>query len=231
MWDGRHVNTFYTVMSNMLITLCSGSRVGCWVNGESSQATRLPLQASTFFAALALAIMTTSASAAPARIVAYGDSGVAGKGVSPNESYPAQLERMLRDKGHEVTVTNLGVNGRTSQDAVANLETVPRNTDVAIVQFGINDVKHGMPLAEVQKNIDTVVARLRERGAGVLVVGSGTVDLSQVAAKRGALYVNWGGLPDARYHVPGDPNGHFNAAGLRVMAERMLPAVEKLLRK
>jgi len=41
--------------------------------------------------------------------------------------------------------------------------------------------------------------------------------------------VTWGGLPGAQYHVPGDPQNHFNAAGLGVMASRMLPAVEKLL--
>jgi hypothetical protein len=30
-------------------------------------------------------------------------------------------------------------------------------------------------------------------------------------------------------HVPGDANNHFNAAGLEVMASRMLPEVEKLI--
>jgi acyl-CoA thioesterase-1 len=76
--------------------------------------------------------------AAPIRIVAYGDSGVAGKGVSKNEAYPAQLEGMLRKKGLDVSVTNAGVNGRTSSDALTNLDaSVPAGTAIVIVQFGV----------------------------------------------------------------------------------------------
>jgi acyl-CoA thioesterase-1 len=162
--------------------------------------------------------------------VAYGDSGVAGKGVPKDEAYPAQLEGMLRKKGLDVSVTNAGVNGRTSSDALTNLDAaVPAGTAVVIVQFGVNDVKHGVAPEVVRKNLDTVVGRLKQRGAGVLVVGSPALDLSGVAAAHGALYVRWGGLPDPRYHVPGDPNNHFNAAGLEVMASRMLPEVEKLI--
>jgi acyl-CoA thioesterase-1 len=168
--------------------------------------------------------------AVPIRIVAYGDSGVAGKGVPKNEAYPAQLEGMLRKKGFEVSVINAGVNGRTSSDALTDLDAaVPASTAIVIVQFGVNDVRHGVASEVVRKNMDAVVGRLRQRGAGVLVVGTPALDLSGVAAAHGALYVRWGGLSDPRYHVPGDPNNHFNAAGLEVMASRMLPEVEKLI--
>jgi acyl-CoA thioesterase-1 len=171
-----------------------------------------------------------TAPAATTRVVVYGDSGVAGKGVSPDQAYPAQLERMLRKKGHDVTVTNAGANGRTSADAVANLDaSVPTNANVVIVQFGINDIKHGIDAARVRSNMDQVVSRLRARGAGVLVVGYPSADLSSVASAHGALYAQWGGLPDPKYHVPNDPNHHFNAAGLAVMASRMLPSVERLI--
>ena len=175
-------------------------------------------------------VLPIAMQAAPIHIVAYGDSGVAGKGVPAQDAYPAQLERMLRSKGYDVSVSNAGVNGRTSTDAVANLDSVPSSAKVVIVQFGVNDVKHGIAPAVVRKNIETVVAKLRARGAAVLVVGYPAVDLSGVAASHGALYVTWGGLPGAQYHVPGDPQNHFNAAGLRVMAERMVPALEKLIR-
>lgn len=76
--------------------------------------------------------------AGPIRIVAYGDSGVAGKGVPKNETYPAQLEGMLRKKSFDVSVTNAGVNGRTSSNALTNLDAaVPAGTAIVIVQFGV----------------------------------------------------------------------------------------------
>ena len=174
--------------------------------------------------------LVAMASAAPISIVAYGDSGVAGKGVPKEEAYPAQLQRMLRQKGYDATVTNAGVNGRTSADALADLSaSVPSSTRIAIVQFGVNDAKRGIDSTQIRRNMDQVVSRLRARGVGVVVVGYAAADLSGIASSHGALYVKWGGLPDPKYHVPGDPNNHFNAAGLEVMASRILPAVERLI--
>jgi acyl-CoA thioesterase-1 len=169
-------------------------------------------------------------SAAPIHIVVYGDSGAAGKGVPRDQAYPAQLERMLHQKGFDVSVTNAGVNGHTSADAVANLDaSVPANTNIVILQFGVNDVKHGIAPSQVRSNMEQVLTRLRAKGIGVLVVGYPAVDLAGVASSHGALYVQWGGLPDPKYHVRSDPQNHFNAAGLEVMASRMLPAIEKLI--
>lgn len=167
-------------------------------------------------------------SAAATHVIVYGDSGVYGKGVSREEAYPAQLQRMLRQKGYDVTVTNAGENGRTTADAVANVGSIGK-ADVVVVQFGVNDAKHGVPAATIRQNMDAVVSKLKERGAAVVVVGYPAADLSGVASAHGAPYVTWGGLPGAQYHVPGDPQNHFNAAGLQVMASRILPAVERAL--
>jgi acyl-CoA thioesterase-1 len=166
--------------------------------------------------------------AAPIHIVAYGDSGVYGKGVARNETYPAQLEGMLRQKGYGVTVINAGVNGRTSSDAVAGVDALG-GADVVIVQFGVNDAKHGVSLATIRKNIETVVSKLKQRGTAVLVVSYPSADSCGVASSEGVPCVRWGGLPAAQFHVPGDPQNHFNAAGLQVMASRMLPPLEKLI--
>lgn len=165
-----------------------------------------------------------SVSPAATHIVVYGDSGVYGKGVSREEAYPAQLQRMLRQKGYDVTVTNAGQNGATSADALANIGSVGK-ADVVVVQFGVNDAKHNISVLTTRRNMDAVVFKLKERGAAVVVVGCRDADLSRVASARGAPYVMWGGLPGPQYHIPADPQYHFNAAGLQVMASRILPAV------
>jgi hypothetical protein len=47
---------------------------------------------------------------------------------------------------------------------------------------------------------------------------------------KGAPCVKWGGrAPDTQYVVPGDPQQHLNAAGLHVLALKILPVLEKLL--
>ena len=130
---------------------------------------RNPQIALILSSSLLVVAATQLAVAAPMHIVAYGDSGVYGKGVARNETYPAQLETMLRQKGYDVTVTNDGVNGRTSEEAVANVGSVGR-ADVVIVQVGVNDAKHGVPAATIRKNVDTVIEKLKANGAAVLVV-------------------------------------------------------------
>ncbi len=177
---------------------------------------------------IAFAVSILTAQAGPSRIVAYGDSGVYGKGVARSETYPAQLEAMLRQKGYDVTVNNDGVNGRTTEDAVTNVGSVGK-ADVVIVQVGVNDAKHGVPVETIRRNIATVIEKLKANGAAVLVVSYPSANVCDVASSKGAPCVTWGGLPAAQYHVPGDPQNHFNAAGLHVMASRMLPALEKLL--
>jgi acyl-CoA thioesterase-1 len=166
---------------------------------------------------------------APIHVVVYGDSGVYGKGVARNETYPAQLEAMLRQKGYDVAVKNDGVNGLTTDEAVANVDSIGK-ADVVIIQVGVNDAKHGVPIATIRKNVEAMIEKLKAQGAGVLVVSYPSANVCNVASSQGASCVMWGGLPAAQYHVPGDPQNHFNAAGLRVMASRMLPALEKLLR-
>jgi lysophospholipase L1-like esterase len=120
------------------------------------------------------------------------------------------------------------VNGRTTEDAVANVGSVGK-ADVVIVQVGVNDAKHGVPAGTIRKNVATVIEKLKATGAAVLVVSHPSANVCDVASSQGAPCVVWGGLPGPQYHVPGDPQNHFNAAGLHIMAERMLPAVEKLL--
>jgi acyl-CoA thioesterase-1 len=143
---------------------------------------------------LCISVATMAATAAPIQIVAYGDSGVYGKGVARNETYPAQLESMLRQKGYAVNVINDGENGRTSSDAVANLGRVGK-ADVVIVQFGVNDAKHGVAIETIRKNVETVVTRLKANGAAVLVVSYPSANVCEVASAHNAPCVMWGDCP------------------------------------
>ncbi|HST29411.1 MAG TPA: GDSL-type esterase/lipase family protein [Chthoniobacterales bacterium] len=167
--------------------------------------------------------------AAPMRVVAFGDSGVYGYGVARNETYPAQLEAMLRQKGYEVTVINHGVNGMTSANAVAYVGNVGQ-ADVVIVQVGVNDAKQHVPPGTIRQNVGWVIDKLKANGARVLVVSNPLADLCDVASSKGAPCVKWGGrAPDTQYVVPGDRQQHFNAAGLHILALKILPVLEKLL--
>jgi len=77
------------------------------------------------------------------RIVALGGSTTYGHGLAEAESWPRQLERILRDDYGEaqVEVVNLGSPGYFSLDSVVNLATrgLAHEPDLIIVYHGIND--------------------------------------------------------------------------------------------
>jgi lysophospholipase L1-like esterase len=103
---------------------------------------------------------------------------------------------------------------------------VDPGTDLAIVEFGINDRRAGASVAQVRTRIVEIVRALRARGIQVLVVGTGGLDFSELAAANGAAYVAWK-LPRHRYRAR--DGAHFNADGYRILVEHMLPQVEALL--
>lgn len=79
------------------------------------------------------------------RIVALGGSTTYSTGTGPQDSYPAQLERILREDYDyaNVEVINGGIPGYTSWDTLVNylLRVVELEPDLLIVYDGINDVR------------------------------------------------------------------------------------------
>ncbi len=88
--------------------------------------------------------MTPIAEAAPAAnervVLAFGDSLTAGYRLKPNESFPAQLEAMLRAEGLKVRVHNAGVSGDTTTGGKNRLGWVlaglKQKPDLAILELG-----------------------------------------------------------------------------------------------
>jgi acyl-CoA thioesterase I len=140
-----------------------------------------------------------------ATVVALGASNTAGKGVSPGEAYPAQLETMLRARGLDVNVINAGISGDTTGGMMARLESaVPKGTKVVILQPGGNDLRKGAP---------NYTAELRSRlsAMGVKVVM----------------------LPNEMFRgKPHQPDGiHLTPEGYHMLAQQLVGAVASSLRR
>jgi acyl-CoA thioesterase-1 len=110
--------------------------------------------------------------AASGTIVALGASNTYGKGVARNQAYPAQLEAILRAKGHSVRVINAGVNGNTTGQMLARLDrAVPKGASVVIVQPGGNDRRKGE--GDTSQNLAEIQSRLSGRGVRVVMMENG----------------------------------------------------------
>ncbi|MGD9904000.1 MAG: arylesterase [Vicinamibacterales bacterium] len=111
-------------------------------------------------------------SAAARRVVFLGDSLTAGLGLAPDESFPALIQDRLRERGQGWTVVNAGVSGDTSAGGLRRLEwAMDGGAAVVVVALGGNDGLRGLPVDELARNLDAIVARAKAAGAAVILAG------------------------------------------------------------
>jgi acyl-CoA thioesterase I len=121
-------------------------------------------------AAAVVALGATPLQARPLNIVAIGASNTSGLGVGEQNAYPAVLERLLRQKGIDAHVVNAGVWGDVTGGMRNRLDaTVPKGTDIVILQPGANDLRFFGTKQARSANIAAMVQRLHARGMRVIV--------------------------------------------------------------
>jgi acyl-CoA thioesterase-1 len=194
---------------------------------------------------LVLALAAAPAHAEPV-IVALGDSITSGLGVAADEAYPALLEVRLRRDGYAHRVVNAGVSGDTTAGGLRRVDWVLRaQPEIVILALGANDGLRGQPPQTTRANLEAIVARLTAAGARVLLAGMrmppnyGETFTRQFEAVFPAVArrANVALVPFLLDGVAADPtlnqaDGlHPNAAGHRVIADRLWPHLAPLLKK
>ncbi|MBA2772353.1 MAG: arylesterase [Sphingomonas sp.] len=108
-------------------------------------------------------------------VLAFGDSLYAGYGLAPQESFPAQLEEALRQRGIATSVHNAGVSGDTTAAGLQRLnftlDGLRRKPDLAVVGLGANDMLRGLQPAATEANLLAICNELRKRGIRVVLTG------------------------------------------------------------
>jgi acyl-CoA thioesterase-1 len=147
-------------------------------------------------------IIVASTGSASAQIVALGHSAVRGH-VAENEMWPAVLESMLRARGSQVHVINAGINGETTGEELARVDSaIPDGTRIVILAInGANDARRNIAGAtEAPANIAAIKRKIRVRG--IRIVDAMALYISVLKQPGMAL-------PDQR---------HLNAEGCKKLA-------------
>ncbi|WP_248309714.1 arylesterase [Bosea sp. Tri-44] len=180
----------------------------------------------------------------PLKLVALGDSLTAGYNLPGSAAFPTVLEKILRDKGISVEIANAGVSGDTSQGGLERLDwSVPDGTDGVILELGANDALRGIDPALTERSLDAIVTGLKARGIPVLLAGmyaprSNGPDYvarfdaiyPKLAEKHGLILYPFFLDGIAGDRVLNQPDMlHPKAEGVRVIAQRILPTVERFL--
>ena len=145
------------------------------------------------------------------RVICIGDSRVFGLGLRAEDTYPKQLERMLRERhpGTAIEVINAGVPGYTSREGAALVREIlpPFRPDLVIVSFGHND-RWKSP--NRQSEIAAFLGQPPPRRSGLRSAAKKLDDLLDALPGYFALKVRWRGLirsarpsppPEAEYRT------------------------------
>ena len=123
--------------------------------------------------------------------------------------------------------------------------SVPPDSDALVIELGANDMLRGMPVAGAQRALSAVLSKATQTHIPTLLVGMkaapnlgpdyrGAFDriFPELASRYGVAFYPFfleGVAADPKLN---QPDGlHPNAAGVKIIVERLLPAVQALLDK
>ena len=82
------------------------------------------------------------------------------------------LDRKLAAEGIELHARNAGVSGDTSAGVLRRLDWIlGGEVKVAFIAIGANDGLRGLPVAELRKNLEEIIRRVRARNIRPLLAG------------------------------------------------------------
>lgn len=110
----------------------------------------------------------------PKVILIFGDSLTAGYGLSPEEAFPALVEKQLKEAGKSCQVINAGLSGETSAGGLSRIDWVLRQPiDVFMLELGGNDGLRGLPLEQTKKNLQSIIDKVKAKNPNAKIVITG----------------------------------------------------------
>jgi acyl-CoA thioesterase-1 len=105
-------------------------------------------------------------------ILAFGDSLTAGHGVMASESYPAQLQKKLDERGFKYRVVNQGISGDTTTGGLSRIDAaLAAKPKIVILELGANDGLRGLPVQETKRNLEEMIVKFQAIGSHVVLAG------------------------------------------------------------
>jgi len=178
-------------------------------------------------------------------VIFLGDSISAGLHLPEDEAFPAVIQRRLFERGVAFRLINAGHSGDTTAGGLRRAPFIlERKPAIVVVELGGNDGLRGQPLENMRKNLDGILAAINKAGAKALLLGmriptnygpeytEGYAKMyEQLAQQHGIAFVPYFMEPIAGnrdYFL--DDELHPNPEGHKLLADKVGPALEKLLK-
>lgn len=123
------------------------------------------------FIVMALLAQATNS---PKVILFFGDSLTAGYGLSPDQAFPALVEKKCTENATPCKAINAGLSGETSAGGLSRIDWVLRQPiDVFVLELGANDGLRGLPLEQTKQNLQSIIDKVKTKNPKAKIVIAG----------------------------------------------------------
>ena len=179
-------------------------------------------------------------------IIFFGNSLTAGYGLSPEQAFPALIQKKIDSLGLPYQVVNAGVSGETSSGGKTRIDWILQQPiDIFVLELGANDGLRGIQLSETKKNLQEIIDKVKAKYPEAKLLFAGmeippnmgqayTAEFRSIykdlAAKNSMALIPFllegvGGEPELN-----QPDGiHPTAEGHQIVAENVWKELQKLL--
>ena len=107
------------------------------------------------------------------KIVLFGDSLMAGYGLSKEHHLSTILQESLKLKGHSIKVINGSVSGSTSSGGLNRAEWTLSEPDIdlMVLSLGANDMLRGITPSETKNNLEEIIKIAHNKNIKVILAG------------------------------------------------------------
>ena len=185
-------------------------------------------------------VSTKSFAENPIRIMLYGDSLMAGYGLSPSENLAAELNRNFETSGSSIIIISASISGNTSKNGLSRLDwSLEDNPSIVVLSLGANDMLRGLNPELTMQNLDSIINKFKKNGSIVILAGMlasesmGPKYQSQfdgiypeLAKKYDLIFMPFllDGVALDKKYLQADYK-HPNASGIKIIASNLYPYI------
>lgn len=130
---------------------------------------RLVVGISLIFASL----VSLAANAANPVVLVYGDSLSAAYGIPQEQGWVALLQQRIQQQKLSYYVVNASISGETTSGGLSRIEKTLKEHQpkFILIELGANDGLRGLPIAEMRKNLESMITTSQKYKANVILLG------------------------------------------------------------
>ena len=176
------------------------------------------------------------------KIMLYGDSLMAGYGLSQNENLSSALSSILNVGDSKVQIINASVSGNTSSNGLARLDwSLEDKPNIVILCLGANDMLRGLDPKLTKQNLNHMIEKMVQNGSKVILAGMRSPEsmgknyqqkfdliYQELAEEHDVIFMPFllEGVALEKDYLQNDFK-HPNALGVNIMANNLYPYILK----